>query len=194
MNLQPPWTVINYDIERFQSASQAIITVTLLRRPRQNTAKTPQTNNSNDQNVPPPKPPPNRWRMPDERMELMCQHLHQAGKEKQVQDNHLHNHSPCTQHSVLPPDQMNSLINLLIMIIKSRNQLYGNISFSRHDWNAITHAINKGYGGNTRTSVLECAIRTERYKYVITLFRERCKVAKEEQPELGEEYWHWMEV
>lgn len=42
--------------------------------------------------------------------------------------------------------------------------------------------------------VLECAMESERYKYVIALFRERCKAAKEGQPELGEEYWHWMEV
>ncbi|CAF9905452.1 MAG: hypothetical protein ALECFALPRED_000622 [Alectoria fallacina] len=137
-----------------------------------NTAKTPQTNNSNDQNAAPPKRPQNRWRMPDERMELMCQYLAQAGKEKQAQDNHSRNNSHCTQHCVLPPDQMNSLVNLLTKIIKSRHQLYGNISFSRHDWNAITHAINKRYGGNTRSSVLECAMRAERYKYVIALFRE----------------------
>lgn len=34
--------------------------------------------------------------------------------------------------------------------------------------------------------VLECAMESERYKYVIGLFRERCKAAKEEQADLGE--------
>lgn len=133
--------------------------------------------------------------MPDERMELMCEYLTRVGKEKQAQCNQIYNHVHCTQHPTLPPDQMDTLVRTLIQKTKSRKQLYdNNISFTRHDWRTISRYFNLRFAGSTKWRVLECAMRKERYKYLIALVRERCKAAKEEQPEMGEEYWHWMEV
>ncbi|KAL9133638.1 MAG: hypothetical protein Q9175_005179 [Cornicularia normoerica] len=132
--------------------------------------------------------------MPDSRMELMCEYLTRAGKEKQAQCAQAHNHSHCAQQLALSSRQMEFIVELLVNISKARGRLYGAMTFSRQDWSAITATFNENFGGKTKLSVLECAMRNARYKYVTSVFRERCKVAKEEQPELGEEYWHWMEV
>ena len=85
---------------------------------------------------------------------------------------------------------MRALIGLLISVKKERRKLYSNdIDTSRRGWNAVRRAFNKTFGGDTRVSVLECAIRRERHNYEIALFREQCKVVKEEDPEFSEEYW-----
>lgn len=132
--------------------------------------------------------------MPDERMELMCDYMTWVGKERQAKCDQAHNMGHCTQQPTLAPHQMDSLVRMFINIAKSRKQLYGSISFTQQDWFTVRHAFNLRFGGKTKTSVLECAKRRGRYKYVIALFRERCKAAKEEQPDLGEEYWHWIRV
>ena len=90
---------------------------------------------------------------------------------------------------------MDSLVALVVGVIEARGLLYDDdISLSRYDWAAIGHAFDKQFGEKTKLSVLECAMEKKRYRYVIALFRQRCKTAKEQQPEMGEEYWHWMDV
>ena len=131
--------------------------------------------------------------MPDERMELICQYLTRAGQEKQVDSHHSHKHARCIQPTLLS-HEMEFFVELIVGSIKARGQLYSrDIIFTLHDWNIIRQVFSRKFE-DTNLSVLECAMRRERYKYVIALFRERCRTAKEEQPELGEEYWHWMEV
>ena len=89
---------------------------------------------------------------------------------------------------------MDILVRILIEIVTCRKQLYSSITFARHDWRYIVDIFSHQFKVNTKPSTLECAMRKERHEYVIALFRERCKVAQEEQPEMGAEYRHWMEV
>lgn len=128
-------------------------------------------------------------------MELMCQYLARVGQEKQAQHDQARHRRHCSQQAALLPSQMESLVALVVESIEARGLLYDdNISLPRYDWAAIRHAFNIEFKEDTNLSVLKCAMRKERYKYVIALFRQRCKTAKEKQPEMGEEYWHWMEI
>ncbi len=160
-----------------------------------NKANTQKPNSNNHQNTSTPKPPQNRWRMPDERMELICQYLTRAGQEKPVDSHQSHKHARCIQPTLLS-HEMEFLVEIIVKCIKARGQLYTSnvIIFTLPDWNMIRQVFSSKFEQETNLSVLECAMRRERYKYVIALFRARCETAKEEQPELGEEYWHWMEV
>lgn len=102
--------------------------------------------------------------MSDERIELICDSILQAGKENQEDSDQDHDFRHCTQNPTLPSHQMHTLIDLLISVKKERRQLYSNNNISRPGWNAVRLAFNKKFGGDTRVSVLECAIRRERYK------------------------------
>ena len=83
---------------------------------------------------------------------------------------------------------MQSLIDTIISVKKARGRLYSaKPTVSWRDWNVVGRAFNEKFGGTVKVDVLECAIWRERYRYEIALFRERCRVAKEEQQELGEE-------
>ena len=160
-----------------------------------NKANTQKPNSNNHQNTSTPKTPQIRWRMPDERIELICQYLTRASQEKQLHCDQAHKYARCTRQPTLLPHEMEFFVRFLVKYIKARGQLYSsNIIFTRRDWNTTRQAFNSKFKEDTNLSVLECAMRKERYKYVIALFRERCETAKEEQPELGEEYWHWMDV
>ena len=82
----------------------------------------------------------------------------------------------------------------IVSVLRQQGKLYGDIDISSWDWDDICAAYNKEIGGKTKANVLRCAVVTKRYKYVVAIFRERCRLAAEAQPELGEEYWHWLEV
>ena len=143
-----------------------------------------------------PYAPQYKWRMPTERMELMCSYLTRRGKEnaaKSIKGYH-QSHRHCTREDTLSESQMDTLVEKIVSVLKRRGGLYGDIDISRWDWDAICAAYNKEIGGKTNVNVLRCAVVKQRYKYVVAIFRERCKLAAESQPELGEEYWHWLEV
>ena len=130
--------------------------------------------------------------MSDERIELICDSILETAKDDQEENDQNHDIRHCTQTPTLPSHQMHALIDLMISVKKKRAQLYSNnMDISRRDWNTVRGAFNKKFGGDTRVSVLECAIRREMHNYEIALFREQCRVAKEEDSELGERYWEF---
>ena len=143
-----------------------------------------------------PYAPWHKWRMPTARMELMCSYLTRIGKDKAAKSDEAYHkcHNHCAQQPTLSEYQMDTLVGIIASVLRRRQGLYGDIDISRQDWNAIGVAYNKEIGGKTNLTVLQCAVEKQRYKYVIAVFRERCKLAEEAQPELGEEYWHWLEV
>ena len=143
-----------------------------------------------------PYAPQYKWRMPKKRMELMCSYLTRRGKEQAAKRvaAYRQSHRHCTRERTLSESQMDTLVGKIVSVLKRRGGLYGDIDISSWDWDAICAAYNKEIGGKTNVNVLRCAVVTQRYKYVVAIFRERCKLAKEAQPELGKEYWHWLEV
>ena len=143
-----------------------------------------------------PYAPQYKWRMPTERMELMCSELTRRGKEiaaKRIKVYH-QGYRHCTRERTLSESQMDTLVEKIVGVLKRRGGLYGDLDISSWDWDAICAAYNKEIGGKTNVNVLRCAVVKQRYKYVVAIFRERCKLAAEAQPELGEEYWHWLDV
>ena len=143
-----------------------------------------------------PYAPQYKWRMPTKRMELMCSDLTRRGKEKAAKSvaGYRQSHRHCTRQVTLSESQMDTLVEKIVSVLKRRGGLYGDIDISSWDWDAICAAYNKEIGGKTNVNVLRCAVVAHRYKYVVGIFRERCKLAAEAHPELGEEYWHWLEV
>ena len=143
-----------------------------------------------------PYAPQYKWRMPTERMELMCSYLTRVGKERAANSvkAYRQSHRHCARQVTLSESQMDTLVEKIVSVLRGRGGIYGDIDISSWDWDAICAAYNKEIGGKTNVNVLRCAVVTHRYKYVVAIFRERCKLAAEAQPELGEEYWHWLEV
>ena len=183
------YLAINDNIEDRRFMCQAVVMKTLRELP------------PGDTNIPlevltAPYAPQYKWRMPTARMELMCSYLTRIGKEKTAKNDEAYHqsHRHCTQHLTLSESQMDILVEKIVSVLKRRGKLYGDLDISRGDWNAIGAAYNKEIGGKTTVTVLQCAVENQKYKYVIGVFRERCKLAEEAQPELGEEYWHWLEV
>ena len=196
MNPQPgPPTFADYNlgiddnIEDSQFMCQAVVRRTLREVPRGYSYIPPDA-------LLAPYAPQYKWRMPTERMELMCSYLTRKGQEQAANSikNYHQSHRHCARERTLSESQMDTLVEKIVSVLRQRGKLYGDVDISSWDWDAICAAYNKEIGGKTKVNVLRCAVVTQRYKYVVAIFRERCRLAEEAQPELGEEYWHWLEV